>query len=72
MFFQEDNTYNDIRKKSMIQWLQQLETSEDIENRGGAKLTLDYLAHLERKIKELEDKNALKDKYLKKLKLREK
>lgn len=68
MIIKEDNTYNDIREKSMKQWLNELAESEDIVNRGGARLTLDYLEHLDRKIKELEDKNALKDKYLKKMK----
>lgn len=67
MIFQEDNTYNEIRERSMKQWLNELAESEDIVNRGGARLTLDYLEHLDRKIKMLEDKNALKDKYLRKL-----
>lgn len=67
MIIQEDNTYNEIREKSMKQWLNELAESEDIVNRGGARLTIDYLEHLNRKIKMLEDKNALKDKYLRKL-----
>lgn len=68
MFFREDNTYNDIREKSMRQWLTELEQSDDIVNRGGAKLTLEYLEYLNQKIKELDDKNKLKDQYLKKMK----
>ena len=72
MFVREDNTYNEIREKSMKQWLLELAQSDDIVNRGGAKLTLDYIEYLNRKIKELEDKNSLKDKYLRKLKSREK
>lgn len=68
MFFREDNTYNEIREKSMRQWLTDLEQSEDVVNRGGAKLTLEYLEYLNRKIRELEDKNKLKDQYLKKMK----
>lgn len=68
MFFREDNTYNDIREKSMRQWLTELEQSDAIVNRGGAKLTLEYLEYLNQKIKELEDKNKLKDQYLKKMK----
>lgn len=67
MIIQEDNTYNEIREKSMMQWLNELAKSDDIVNRGGARLTIDYLEHLNRKIKMLEEKNALKDKYLRKL-----
>lgn len=67
MWITEDNTYNEIRERSMKQWLNELAESEDIVNRGGARLTLDYLEHLDRQIKMLEEKNALKDKYLKKL-----
>jgi len=68
MFFHEDNTYNEIREKSMMQWLNELAQSEDIVNRGGARLTLDYLESLNRKIKALEDENALKEKYMRKMK----
>ena len=68
MFFREDNTYHEIREKSMRQWLSDLEQGEDVVNRGGAKLTLEYLEYLNRKIRELEDKNKLKDQYLKKMK----
>lgn len=67
MWITEDNTYNEIRERSMKQWLNELAESDDIVNRGGARLTLDYLEHLDRRIKMLEEKNALKDKYLKKL-----
>lgn len=68
MLIREDNTYNDIREKSMRQWLEEMSASDDLVSRGGAKLTLDYLEHLNRQIKILEEKNALKDKYLKKMK----
>ncbi|MBP3886163.1 MAG: hypothetical protein J6F30_00705 [Cellulosilyticum sp.] len=68
MFGREDYTYSQMKKDSAIDWLNQLLTSEDVINRHGAKITLDHIETLNRRIKELEDKNALKDQYLKKLK----
>ena len=37
MFIKEDNTYNDIREKSLLQWLNEMEKHEDVEVRGGVK-----------------------------------
>ncbi|MDO5521436.1 MAG: hypothetical protein Q4G58_13170 [bacterium] len=68
MFGKEDTTYNDMRYDSMMQWLLEVREGEDVVNRGGAKLTIEYIEHLNKKIKELEDKNALKDEFLKKMK----
>lgn len=68
MFIKEDNTYNEMRESSMMQWLSELSESDDTVNRGGAKVTLEYIEYLNRKIKELEAKNTLKDEFLKKLK----
>ena len=68
MFIKEDNTYNEMRESSMMQWLNDLIKSEDIVNRGGAKVTLEYIEYLNNKIKELESKNMLKDEFLRKLK----
>lgn len=68
MFGREDNTYNDMIKKSTMQWLEELVQGEDIVNKHGAKLTKEYIEHLNNKIKELEDKNRLKDEFLKRLK----
>lgn len=68
MFGREDYTYSQMKKDSAIDWLNQLLTSKDVINRHGAKITLDHIETLNRRIKELEDKNALKDQYLKKLK----
>ena len=39
MFFPKDNTYNDIRDKSLNQWLDEMEQHEDVAVRGGVKLT---------------------------------
>lgn len=68
MFVKEDHTYSQMKQDSAIDWLKQLLTCEDVVNRHGAKITLDHIETLNRRIKELEDKNALKDQYLKKLK----
>ena len=35
MFIKEDNTYNDIREKSLLQWLNEMEKHEDVAVRGG-------------------------------------
>ncbi|MFR2838772.1 MAG: hypothetical protein ACLTBU_06740 [Zhenhengia sp.] len=68
MYFKQDNTYNEMRKNSTMQWLTELLESEDVVNKNGAKLTIEYIEYLNHKIKELEDKNTLKDEFLKKLK----
>ena len=68
MFIKEDNTYNEMRESSMMQWLNELLESDHIANKGGAKVTLEYIEYLNRRIKELEAKNVLKDEFLRKLK----
>lgn len=68
MIFKEDKTYDGIREKSARKWLEDMETNEDIEVRGGVKVTRDYLDDLKKKIESLERKSELKDQYLKKLK----
>ena len=65
---QEDNTFNEIREKSIRQWLQEMSNHEDVAVRGGVKVTTDYLDDLKKKIAQLEEKNKLKDEYLRKLK----
>lgn len=39
MFTRPDNTYNDIREKSLMQWLGEMEQHSDVAVRGGVKLT---------------------------------
>ena len=68
MFFREDNTYNDIREKSLMQWLDELSEHEDVAVRGGVKLCLEYIEHLKEENHRLQEKNELKDSYLKRLK----
>lgn len=67
MFVKEDNTYNEIREKSIRQWLQEMSVHEDVAVRGGVKVTEDYLNYLKAQTQELERKNKLKDEYLKKM-----
>ena len=66
MFNREDNTYNEIREKSLFQWLDEMEKHEDIAVRGGVKLTREYIQHLKDENKRLEELNKLKNEYLKK------
>ncbi len=63
-----DTTYRDIQKKSLEQWLSEMEKHEDVAVRGGVKLTREYLAHLEQEIANLKESNRLKEDYLKKIK----
>lgn len=67
MFGKKDTTYDEVRDKSISQWLEGMSQHEDIEVRGGVKVTKDYMDDLKKTISMLEEKNALKDKYLKKL-----
>ncbi len=71
MFLKEDNTYNDIREKSLLQWLDEMEHHEDVAVRGGVKLCREYLQHLKEKNEKLKEENELKNFYLKKMVKRE-
>ena len=65
---QEDNTYNELRENAIRKWLEDMSGHEDVAVRGGVKVTQEYLEDLKRQIRELEEKCALKDAYLKKMK----
>lgn len=67
MFIKEDNTYNDIREKSLMQWLDEMEQHEDVAVRGGVKLCREYIQYLKDKNERLKEENELKNRYLKKL-----
>lgn len=67
MFFREDTTYNDIRDKSLNQWLDEIESHEDIAVRGGVKLCREYIQFLKEQNKKLKEENELKNSYLKKI-----
>ncbi len=68
MIFQEDNSYNDIREKSLKAWLDEMAVHEDVAVRGGVKLAKEYIMHLENEIDKLKESNELKTQYLKKMK----
>lgn len=67
MFIGEDNTFNDIREKSLQQWLDEIEQHEDVAVRGGVKLCREYVQHLINKNERLKQENELKNSYLKKM-----
>ena len=67
MFLKEDNTYNDIREKSLMQWLDEMESHQDIAVRGGVKLCREYMQYLKDKNERLKEENELKNRYLKKM-----
>jgi hypothetical protein len=67
MFIKKDNTYNEIRDKSMKQWLSEMETHEDIAVRGGVKLTREYIQYLKDENDRLREEIELKNSYLKKM-----
>ena len=67
MFFREDTTYNDIRDKSLNQWLDEIENHEDIAVRGGVKLCREYIHFLKEQNRKLKEENELKNSYLKKI-----
>ena len=65
MFLKEDTTYNDIREKSLLAWLDEMEQHEDIAVRGGVRLCREYMQYLKEKNTQLEKENELKNQYLK-------
>lgn len=66
----KDNTYNEIREKSLNQWLHEMEMHEDVAVRCGVKLCRDYMQHLADENMKLMAENELKNDYLRKLKER--
>ncbi len=67
MFIQDDNTYNNLREKSFLQWLDDCSKHADIAVRGGVKLAYEYVEMLNNEIKRLKEQNELKNEYLKKI-----
>lgn len=67
MFGTEDHTYNDIREKSLLQWLEEMEQHEDVAVRCGVRLARDYMEYLKEENEKLRRECDVKDKYLKKL-----
>jgi len=67
MFTREDNTFNEIREKSLLQWLDEMEKHEDIAVRGGVKLCREYMQSLKTKNDRLKEEIELKNSYLRKM-----
>ena len=67
MFRIEDNTYRDLRERSLLQWLSDMEAHEDMTVRGGVRLCREYLAYLEEQNRRLKEENELKNSYLRKM-----
>lgn len=70
MFKPDDTTYNDIRERSLLQWLSEMEQYDDVAVRGGVKLAREYMEYLKKENMRLQDENNLKNEYLKKVKLK--
>ena len=69
MYFTDKSEYNEIREKSLTQWLDEMEKHPDIAVRGGVKLTREYVQYLQDEIANLKKENELKAQYMKKLKM---
>ena len=67
MYFSDKSEYQDIREKSLMQWLDEMEQHEDISVRGGVKLAREYVQSLQKEIENLKSENELKKEYMKKL-----
>lgn len=67
MYFPDKSEYQDIREKSPMQWLDEMEQHEDIAVRGGVKLAREYVQSLQKEIENLKSENELKKEYMKKL-----
>jgi len=67
-YYAEKSEFNDIREKSVAQWLDEMSNHEDIAVRGGVKVTSEYIASLQKQVELLKSENELKNTYLKKLK----
>lgn len=67
MFMKEDTTYRDLRERSLMQWLEEMEQHEDVAVRGGVKLCRDYMEYLRLQNQRLQEENELKNTYLRKM-----
>ena len=67
MFQIEDNTFRDLRERSLNQWLEEMEAHEDMSVRGGVRLCRDYIQYLMDENRKLKEQNALTQSYLRKM-----
>lgn len=65
-YIREDNTYRDIREKSLMAWLDELEKHEDVAVRGGVALAKSYIASMKAENERLRRENQRKNTYLQK------
>lgn len=70
MWMKEDQTFQNICKKSYEQWLDEMEKHPEAAVHCGVKLARDYMNSLQRKIDYLEQQGKLKDDYLRKMKVK--
>lgn len=66
MFQMEDHTYRDLRERSLMQWLEEMERHEDMTVRGGVRLCREYIQFLQDQNTQLRRENQLKNEYLRK------
>lgn len=64
--FCKKSEYNDIREKSFLQWLDEMEKHDDVAVRCGVKLAREYMQYLKDENEKLREENELKNSYLKK------
>ena len=69
MYFAKKSEYNDIREKSFLQWLDEMEKHDDVAVRCGVKLAREYMHYLKDENEKLREENELKNSYLKKMKI---
>ena len=67
MFRIEDNTFRDLRERSLNRWLEEMEAHEDMSVRGGVRLCREYLQYLMDENHRLKEQNALTQRYLRKM-----
>ena len=67
MFQIEDNTFRDLRERSLMQWLEEMEAHEDMTVRGGVRLCREYIQSLIDENSRLKEQNALTQSYLRKM-----
>ena len=68
MFTREDRTFDNLRENSVKQWLEEMSQHEDLAVRGGVRVTVDYINHLQQEIELLKESNELKKQFLKRMK----
>ena len=60
MYFAKKSEYNDIREKSFLQWLDEMEKHDDVAVRCGVKLAREYMQYLKDENEKLREENELK------------